>query len=167
MAKRLNNNEISIIGGAGHVGFPLGLVFASKNFKVNLIDYNKIYLEKISRGIPPFLEKGSKKLLKRCLLRKKLFTYSNYESLKNSKFIVICIGTPIDQGLELLPENIQHKVSDTIQKALQLAVKANLKTLRPEKRSLPSSNLTYKLATGISGAIIGQRLQSSLLSDIA
>ena len=41
------------------------------------------------------------------------------------------IGTPIDQGLELLPENIQHKVSDTIQKALQLAVKANLKTLRP------------------------------------
>tara|TARA_B100002051_G_scaffold273224_1_gene311582 strand:- start:4356 stop:5534 length:1179 start_codon:yes stop_codon:yes gene_type:complete len=100
MAKRLNNNEISIIGGAGHVGFPLGLVFASKNFKVNLIDYNKIYLEKISRGIPPFLEKGSKKLLKRCLLRKKLFTYSNYESLKNSKFIVICIGTPIDQRLK-------------------------------------------------------------------
>ena len=40
MTKRLNNNEISIIGGAGHVGFPLGLVFANKNFKVNLIDKN-------------------------------------------------------------------------------------------------------------------------------
>ena len=65
------------------------------------------------------------------------------------------IGTPIDSGLELLPKNIQNKVSDTIQKALQLAVKANLKTLKPEKRSLPSSNLTYKLATGISGATGG------------
>ena len=26
-------NNISIIGGAGHVGFPLGLIFASKQFK--------------------------------------------------------------------------------------------------------------------------------------
>ena len=30
--------NISIIGGAGHVGFPLGLIFSSKGFKVNLID---------------------------------------------------------------------------------------------------------------------------------
>ena len=36
-----NNNEISIIGSAGHVGFPLGLVLSSKNFKVNLVDYNE------------------------------------------------------------------------------------------------------------------------------
>ena len=31
-------NHISIIGGAGHVGLPLGLAFASKNFKIHLID---------------------------------------------------------------------------------------------------------------------------------
>ena len=31
---------ISIIGGAGHVGLPLGLAFANKNFNVNLIDLN-------------------------------------------------------------------------------------------------------------------------------
>lgn len=65
------------------------------------------------------------------------------------------IGTPIDSGLELLPENIQHKISDIIQKALQLAVKANLKTLDKNKQNRTSSNLTYKLVTGLSGATGG------------
>ena len=33
-----NKRNISIIGGAGHVGFPLGLIFSSRGYKVNLID---------------------------------------------------------------------------------------------------------------------------------
>jgi UDP-N-acetyl-D-mannosaminuronic acid dehydrogenase len=64
--------NISVIGGAGHVGFPLGLVFSSKNFTVNLIDKNLDFLKKIQNGIPPFLEEGSEKLLERALKKKKL-----------------------------------------------------------------------------------------------
>ena len=30
MSKKINQTEISVIGGAGHVGFPLGIVFAGK-----------------------------------------------------------------------------------------------------------------------------------------
>tara|TARA_B100000700_G_scaffold323977_1_gene429008 strand:+ start:3847 stop:5022 length:1176 start_codon:yes stop_codon:yes gene_type:complete len=99
MSKKINNKEISIIGGAGHVGFPLGLVFASKGFKVNLVDINRDFLDSINRGIPPFLEKGAKKILKK-VLKKKLFTSTNYEPVKKSKFVVICIGTPIDKNLK-------------------------------------------------------------------
>ena len=62
--------NISVIGGAGHVGFPLGLVFSSKNFTVNLIDKNLDFLKKIQNGIPPFLEEGSEKLLERALKKK-------------------------------------------------------------------------------------------------
>ena len=40
-------NHISIIGGAGHVGLPLGLAFASKNFKIHLIDKNMKALKNI------------------------------------------------------------------------------------------------------------------------
>ena len=29
-----NNQSIAIIGGLGHVGLPLGLLFANKNFNV-------------------------------------------------------------------------------------------------------------------------------------
>ena len=32
------NKTISIIGGTGHVGLPLGLMFAEKKYKVQLID---------------------------------------------------------------------------------------------------------------------------------
>ena len=96
---KINRKEICIIGGAGHVGFPLGLVFAKKNFKVNLIDKNKAYLSKIDKGIPPFLEEDAKKLLKTCIKKKKLFTNYDYKPIKRSKFILICIGTPINRSL--------------------------------------------------------------------
>ena len=43
----IDNRSIAIIGGAGHVGFPLGLSFALKSFKVNLVDLNKSNLQKI------------------------------------------------------------------------------------------------------------------------
>ena len=34
------NKTISIIGGTGHVGLPLGLFLAKKNYNVKLIDIN-------------------------------------------------------------------------------------------------------------------------------
>ena len=61
----MSNNFISIIGGAGHVGFPLGLAFANKNFNVNLIDLNNKSLNLIRSGIPPFYEIGAKKILRK------------------------------------------------------------------------------------------------------
>ena len=54
--------NISIIGGAGHVGFPLGLVLSSKGFKVSLIDKDKTNIKKINNGQIPFLEENSEKL---------------------------------------------------------------------------------------------------------
>ena len=69
---KFKKNEISIIGGAGHIGFPLGLAFASKRKTVNLIDLNKKNLNLIKTGKPPFYEIGAKKLLLKCLRLNKL-----------------------------------------------------------------------------------------------
>ena len=74
--------NISIIGGAGHVGFPLGLAFSYKNFRVNLIDKNINFLKKIRSGNPPFLEEGSEKLLKKVLKKKKLYYQTILKMLK-------------------------------------------------------------------------------------
>ena len=49
-----NKRKISIIGGAGHVGFPLGLIFSSKGYKVSLVDKNDENIRKINKGAPPF-----------------------------------------------------------------------------------------------------------------
>ena len=66
-----NKRNISVIGGAGHVGFALGLIFCSKGFKVSLIDKHKANIKKINSGKIPFLEENSQQLLKK-MIRKKI-----------------------------------------------------------------------------------------------
>ena len=95
-----NIRKISIVGGGGHIGFPLGLAFANKGFLVNLVDINEKNLNKIQSGTPPFYEIGAKKLLTKILKNKKFIFSKNLESIKQSKYIIICIGTPIDKNLK-------------------------------------------------------------------
>ena len=46
----INGNFVSIVGGAGHVGAPLGLALSSKGYNVILIDKNKENIKKINHG---------------------------------------------------------------------------------------------------------------------
>ena len=92
--------HISIIGGAGHIGLPLGLAFTNKGFYVHLIDKNIKNMQLIKGNKMPFLEFGSKKILSDSLKKKKFFFEYNLTNLKKSKFIFICIGTPIDSKLK-------------------------------------------------------------------
>ena len=65
----LFNKTISIVGGTGHVGLPLGLALSEKNFKVQLIDINKENINKVNKGIMPFIEEGSEKILRKNIKR--------------------------------------------------------------------------------------------------
>ena len=91
--------NISIIGGAGHVGFPLGLIFTSKGFKVSLIDKNKINIKKINNGHIPFLENNSQTLLTKMIKKKNIYATNQLSEVIKSKYIIICIGTPITKKL--------------------------------------------------------------------
>ena len=91
--------NISIIGGAGHVGFPLGLIFSSKGFNVSLIDKNPENIDKINNGEVPFLEEKSESLLKRMLKKRKIYATNQLSEVKKSKYIIVCIGTPINKKL--------------------------------------------------------------------
>ena len=42
----IDGNFVSIVGGAGHVGTPLGLALSSKGYNVTLIDKNKANIKK-------------------------------------------------------------------------------------------------------------------------
>ena len=66
----IKKNHISIIGGTGHVGAPLGLAFSSKGFNVVLIDKNKKKINKINQGQMPFMEDGCEKILKKMIIKK-------------------------------------------------------------------------------------------------
>jgi|TARA_Y100000310_G_scaffold194541_1_gene194527 UDP-N-acetyl-D-mannosaminuronic acid dehydrogenase len=94
-----NKNNICIIGGAGHVGAPLGLVLSSKGYNVVLIDKDKKNIKSLNNGIMPFLEEGSTKLLKKMIIKKKIYATQNLSEVKKSKYIIICVGTPINSQL--------------------------------------------------------------------
>lgn len=94
------NKTISIIGGTGHVGLPLGLAFAKKNYKVQLIDINLTTIKNVNSGIMPFKEDGAPKVLKKLIKKKKIFATNNLESIKYGKYIIICIGTPVNEKLK-------------------------------------------------------------------
>ncbi len=91
--------ELCIVGGAGHVGLPLGVVFANAGVKTVLFDVNQEALNKIQSGKFPFKEKDGDEALGTAIKSGSLVTSSSPESIADSKFVVIVIGTPIDEYL--------------------------------------------------------------------
>ena len=85
--------DIVIIGGAGHIGLPLGLLFANKGKKVILYDKEHQNINKIKRPKMPFMEEGGLKLLKRN--RKSIYATTDKRFIKDAKIIIVCIGTPV------------------------------------------------------------------------
>lgn len=90
--------DICVIGGLGHVGLPLGISFAHSGKKVVLYDINQEAIDTVSQGHMPFLEKGAEEILKE-VLNKNLFISFNKKVISDSYFIVIVIGTPVDEHL--------------------------------------------------------------------
>ena len=69
------SSDISIIGGCGHVGLPLALKFAEKNFTTYAIDINSEAINTLNSGKLPYKEAGGQKLLTKVLKKKKNYFY--------------------------------------------------------------------------------------------
>ena len=95
----ISKKHISVIGGAGHVGLPLGLAFAQKNFKVHLIDKNTKFLNQIKSGKMPFLEAKADSVLKKILKKNNFYFETDLKKISQSKYVIICIGTPVNRRL--------------------------------------------------------------------
>ena len=93
----INRNYVCVVGGAGHVGTPLGLALSSKGYNVILIDKNIKNIKKINNGKMPFIEEGCSKLLKKMVSNKKILATSNLSDVKKCKYIIVCIGTPMNK----------------------------------------------------------------------
>lgn len=95
----INTYRIAIIGGLGHVGLPLGLLFIAKGYEVTLIDNNLENKDTILKGKMPFHEENGNKFLKNAIKKNKIFITDQASSIDNCKHVIICIGTPIDEYL--------------------------------------------------------------------
>lgn len=94
-----NIEKIVIMGGAGHIGLPLGLLLADVGFRVCLYDPNDVALKTISEGSIPFREEGAEPLLRRLLPTGRLSFSAEPSCISDSDAIISVIGTPVDEHL--------------------------------------------------------------------
>ncbi len=88
-----------MIGGGGHVGLPLALTFAASGLKTLIYDTNARTVEAIRRGVMPFSEDGAPELLRKVLDQGLLDVRATPEQMSECRFLVLVIGTPVDQHL--------------------------------------------------------------------
>ena len=90
--------NICIVGGCGHVGIPLGLAFASKNFNVTLLDINKTLVDSINSGRLTFVEDGAQELLTKHI-GNNIFASTDENIIKKQNIVIFVTGTPVDEHL--------------------------------------------------------------------
>ncbi|MFH1996807.1 MAG: nucleotide sugar dehydrogenase [Candidatus Omnitrophota bacterium] len=91
--------DVTIVGGLGHVGLPLGLVFAKKGLKVCLYDLDAKKAKLVKKGVMPFIEYGAEPVLRKTLKNRKLTVSNSIISVSKARYVVIAIGTTIDELL--------------------------------------------------------------------
>lgn len=89
--------DVCVVGGAGHIGLPLAVLFASKGLKVAIQDINADSIRTVLKGEMPFIEYECQSLLKDVLKNGNLFATTNTNVVALAEHIIITIGTPIDE----------------------------------------------------------------------
>ncbi|MCB0362828.1 MAG: nucleotide sugar dehydrogenase, partial [Bdellovibrionales bacterium] len=90
--------RVTIVGGCGHVGIPLGLALANAGHNVSLLDINERAVDLINQGKLPFQEEGGAEVLSR-VVGKALSATTDPEVIKSSQVVVFVTGTPVDEHL--------------------------------------------------------------------
>jgi UDP-N-acetyl-D-mannosaminuronic acid dehydrogenase len=91
--------DVCVVGGAGHVGLPLALMFADSHLKTVICDIDRAKLEQIQKGIMPFAEEGGQEMLQRVLTSGHLSFNTELSSISDCRFVVFVVGTPVDEHL--------------------------------------------------------------------
>ncbi len=91
--------DVCVIGGGGHVGLPLALTFAESGLRTVVYDTNGRTVETIRRGTMPFAEEGAQELLEKVLAAGMLDVSQTPERMSECRFLVLVIGTPVDEHL--------------------------------------------------------------------
>ena len=95
----MNDLDVVVLGGGGHVGLPLSLVLAKAGLRVGIFDTNRQTLDTIEAGRMPFLEAGADVLLAELLPTGRLELSDDAAILNRADAVIVVIGTPVDEFL--------------------------------------------------------------------
>jgi UDP-N-acetyl-D-mannosaminuronic acid dehydrogenase len=104
--------DLTVVGGAGHVGIPLVLAFAESGLTVNVNDLNETALASLRSGKLPFIEHGAAPLLAKALADNRLIFSSSPNAIGRNGPVIVTIGTPVDEFLNPVQAAVQHCIDD-------------------------------------------------------
>jgi len=122
----VENADVTVVGGAGHVGIPLVLALAEAGLRVNVNDLNQTSLNTLESGRLPFIESGAEEVLAKALAGKRLVFTNSSNRISTSGPVIITIGTPIDEFLN----PVRRIVQDCIDAMLPRLADGQLLVLR-------------------------------------
>jgi UDP-N-acetyl-D-mannosaminuronic acid dehydrogenase len=122
--------HVVVVGGCGHVGLPLGLLFASRGVSVTLLDIDKGKVEKVNRGEMPFMEQGAPELL-RTVVGKGLEATLDDACLARADAAIAVVGTPVDKYLNPTLRNLCRSVDDLLNRLPEDALLVLRSTVYP------------------------------------
>lgn len=114
ISKNLGNNRLTVVGGGGHIGLPLSIIFANAGIEVICYDKNKNIIEQCKKGKLHFIEENGERELNKALKSKKIkFTTRLSNKMNNSDFL-ITIGTPVDEFMNPATDVIYHCLDEIL-----------------------------------------------------
>jgi UDP-N-acetyl-D-mannosaminuronic acid dehydrogenase len=93
------DQDVCVVGGAGHVGLPLALAFTDVGQRVTIYDVDTAAMDVIQGGTMPFVEYGAEPLLARALAERRLLFSSDPQAISRARHVIVAIGTPVDEYL--------------------------------------------------------------------
>jgi UDP-N-acetyl-D-mannosaminuronic acid dehydrogenase len=104
----VDDADVTVVGGAGHVGIPLVLAFAESGLTVNINDISETALASLRAGKLPFIEHGAAPLLTKALAANKLVFTSRPDKISKQGPVIVTIGTPVDEFLNPVHGAVQR-----------------------------------------------------------
>ena len=105
--------KLVIIGGCGHVGLPLGIVFANSGIEVVLLDVDAQKIALVNSGKMPFMETSADDALQNVVGRL-LTATADPSCLKNADAAIAVLGTPVDEHLNPTVTDLYRSIDSAI-----------------------------------------------------
>ena len=110
----LDTGPLAIVGGCGHVGLPLGLAFARKGYRVDLLDTSADRVALVNAGRMPFHEDDAEPLLAEGIKSGLVKATTDRRALEDAAAIIVTIGTPVDHYLDPSVREFDRALADLL-----------------------------------------------------
>jgi UDP-N-acetyl-D-mannosaminuronic acid dehydrogenase len=106
------DSDVTVLGGCGHVGLPLGLALADAGLRVSLYDTNLAAVDRVRSGKMPHREDGASAVLARTLDDRHLTATNDRASIATTEHLIVVIGTPVDEHLNPDPQAVVDAIEE-------------------------------------------------------